>query len=329
VIKYTVSAEEKLNLQNVLLEVKTNPYNDYLEFKQSISGLIAEGLIPNDLHCFINDSRVHCQKQYPFVFIEGMPLDPILPYFSNEDPVREKRELKTTFVSEGILELFAQIRNEKPIGYLNVNDGDVFQDIFPKKDLFASQSQKALNEIYFQKDLANHFVRPDWVNLLCLRNDIENMITTCFTKNVDVLSAFSSEEKSELSKPQFHTPYDDLSTYKSQVELGEADMHPILTDENEVDIRFFENRTTSNTDVGLQLIKKVTTLLHEHKICVHLRPGDLFATQNNNSLHCKEIVSLKNHALAKKRWIMKTVNVNDYNRVSEYAVENKEYLIHG
>lgn len=70
-------------------------------------------------------------------------------------PVRSKYELKTTFVAEAMLALFAQLANTPAIGY--VNDGDVFQDIYPKESMATSQSQKALKEIHFHKDLANHF----------------------------------------------------------------------------------------------------------------------------------------------------------------------------
>lgn len=232
---------------------------------------------------------------------------------------------------EGVLEIFAQLRNENPIGYLNVNQGDVFQDIFPVEELFDSQSQKALHDIYFHKDLANHFVRPDWVNIFCIRNDIENMITTCFVKNCDILQHFSLslKEKQELAKAQFYTPYDDLSTYKSLVRLGEANLHPILSDIDGVDLRFFENRTKATTDVGLALIEKLIALLHKNKICVHLRTGDLIASQNNYSIHCKKIMAMNHIESAKQRWMIKTVNVNDYDRIKKYTVENKGYLVNG
>lgn len=269
------------------------------------------------------------KKKEPFIFIENLPIDPILPQFDNQNPVEKKRAQKNTFVTEGVLELFAQLRGENPIGYLNVNQGDVFQDIFPMEDLFQTQSQKALHDIYFHKGLANHFVRPDWVNILCIRNSIENVIFTCFVKNYEVLQCFSDEEKHELSQSQFYTPYDDLSTYKSLVELGEANLHPILEHIDGIDIRFFENRTVSYTDTGKVLIQKLTQLLHKHKICIHLRAGDLIASQNNYSIHCKQILATHNINALKQRWLMKTVNVDNYDRIKKYTVANKGYLVNG
>jgi hypothetical protein len=52
-----------------------------------------------------------------------------------------------------------------------------------------TQSQKALNTIYFHKDLANHFVRLDWVNILRLRASTFNEILTSFMRNKDLLEA--------------------------------------------------------------------------------------------------------------------------------------------
>jgi L-asparagine oxygenase len=328
-LKHRLTTQECSKLFNSLIDIKINPYQDYLGFKKHISTIIESGKIPNRLHHFLNDSKDKDPSHHPFIFIENLPLDPILPYFDNQNPVEEKRSLKTTFIAESILEIFAQIRNENPIGYLNVNQGDVFQDIFPKTDLYNSQSQKALNEIRFHKDLANHFVQPDWVNIFCLRNDIENIITTAFTRNIDILNNFSNEEKQELSSLNFHTPYDDLSTYKSLVELGEANRHAILPHQHSHEIRFFENRTQGLTPRAEELISKLVRLVHQYKVGIHLRPGDLIASQNNYSLHCKEILALNNEYLAKKRWLMKTVNVADYKQIIPHAVEGKEWLVNG
>jgi L-asparagine oxygenase len=76
------------------------------------------------------------------------------------------------------------------VGYVNVNDGDVFQDIYPKESMASSQSQKALKEIHFHKDLANHFVRPDQVYMVGMRSHRRNAVYTSFVRNSDIWTCF-------------------------------------------------------------------------------------------------------------------------------------------
>jgi len=42
--------------------------------------------------------------------------------------VQEKYEKKKTFVAECFLQVYAELSAQHPISYMNVNDGDVFQD---------------------------------------------------------------------------------------------------------------------------------------------------------------------------------------------------------
>ncbi|SLM65011.1 hypothetical protein DAQ1742_04254 [Dickeya aquatica] len=212
---------------------------------------------------------------------------------------------------------------------MNVNDGDVFQDIHPKEDLQNSQSQKALSEIFFHKDLANHFVRPDWVNILGLRNSSENEIYTCFSRNIDILSTLSSETKSILREKLFHTPFDDLSTHKSHIELGEADIHPVLGGATPTDIRYFENRTQGINEIAKAAIAKLQQAIHDVKIPVFISPGLFMGAANNDCLHNKEVRKINNHDALKNRWLMKTVNVRDLNKHTKYFVPGKKNIVAG
>jgi hypothetical protein len=111
---------------------------------------------------------------------------------------------------------------QQPIGYINVNNGDIFQDIHPMRSLMETQSQKASKTIYFHKDLANHFVRPDWVNILGLRASPENDIYTSFVRNKDLIEALDPIILDRLRREEFNTPYDDLTLSSSNVKLEDA-----------------------------------------------------------------------------------------------------------
>lgn len=52
-LKYELSTSQSFELQNNLLEIKVNPYRDYLAFKNAIAQFIHEGKIPRDLYEFV------------------------------------------------------------------------------------------------------------------------------------------------------------------------------------------------------------------------------------------------------------------------------------
>ncbi|ERJ37720.1 putative oxygenase [Burkholderia sp. AU4i] len=218
---------------------------------------------------------------------------------------------------------------QEPIGYANVNDGDIFQDIHPKRDLVASQSQKALKPIFFHKDLANHFVRPDWVNILGLRSSTENEVYTSFVRNKDLLNELDSQTQAVLRRPEFYTPFDDLTMYKSAVQLGNADMHPILGGATPTDFRFFENRTEGQTPAAKLAVARLVDVLHRLKKRVLIQPGDLIGSANNDCLHNKDVGTIRDEKALKERWLMKTVNVRSLQDHHAHFIEGRPRIVHG
>lgn len=222
----------------------------------------------------------------------------------------------------------AYLLQQEPIGYINVNNGDVYQDIHPKSDLYNSQSQKALNSIHFHKDLANHFVRPDWVNMIALRNSNINRVYTNVVRNKDILKCIDNDTIKILSECKFYTPYDDLSEYKptQQKELGRANNHPVI---NKNDIRFFEKRTLGLDEKSQKALKILIDTIHKVKIKIMLQDGDFMSINNNLTLHEKEIECVNDELLLYHRWIIKTVNVNNLAKHQKFMKKGTNNIVNG
>lgn len=325
-VDFTFTADERSALVERLERIRINPYKSYNAFRHELRMVIANDANVVRLRNFMEGRRRGSAYEKPFVFIENCPIDSSLPEFGNDDPVAEKHAKKKTYVAEAFLLLYAEVAGEHPISYLNVNDGDVFQDIFPKEDLKATQSQKALGPIYFHKDLANHFVRPDLVNILGLRSSDENEIYTTFVSNHDVLGALSPDTLETLRQPVFYTPFDDLTTKTGNVKLGRAADHAVVA---QVDIRFFENRTQGLNDAAKRAVEELRGALHANKHRVLMRPGDFVSISNNLSLHGKEIGRIRDESAQRKRWSIKTVNVHSIAPHLPHVVPGSDYLING
>ncbi len=307
-VDYVFEPELGRQLAAELTRPNVNPYTHYPAFFAHVRELIDTKRVPESFVSFCRQARERNLVQRPFLFIKGCPIDEELPVFDFDEPVKSKYALKKTFVGEGFLVLFANLMGTPAIGYKNVNGGDIVHDIYPQKSLYETQSQKTLKQIGFHKDLANHFVRPDFVNILAMRSSEQNEIFTTFVRCQDVVKFLGKSVAAVLREPIFYTPYDDLSVHgdKGQ-ELGRAKMHPVL--QGEADLVYFENRTIAETEEGRAALEKVNVALHKLKARVLMQPGDFVSCANNFSLHGKDVGVIRDPYQQKIRWSIKTVNV--------------------
>lgn len=328
-VDYRFTNTEREEIYKILSEIRTNPYKDYDGFSIEVDKLLKKYNISPALKKICEYKRSINSFDDPYVLLKNCPIDKDLPFLDFEEPVLDKRNRKKTYVSEAFLLIYAIYMKQEPIGYINVNDGDIFQDIHPKKNLINSQSQKALKPIFFHKDLANHFVRPDWVNIIGLRSNLKNEVYTSFVSNKQLLDGLDDTILENLRRFEFQTPYDDLSKYKSHVKLGEPDIHPILGGATPTDIRLFENRTFALTPRAEVALKTILDKLHQIKIRLQIGAGDFIGSANNDCLHCKEVLFVEDEESLQNRWLMKTVNVKSLQQHKQHFLENKTRTVNG
>jgi hypothetical protein len=328
-VDFRFNPQQSVRLQRVLMTIDANPYTRYEAFDEQVSAISRSADIPRAFLDRCEARRSGDTYEHPYVVLRNCPVDPELPYLDFNEPVHDKRARKTTYVSEAFLLLYAKLMGQEPIGYANVNDGDIFQDIHPKKSLAESQSQKALKPIFFHKDLANHFVRPDWVNILGLRTSPRNEIYTSFVRNKDLLAELGNDICATLRRHEFHTPYDDLTLHDSKVELGEAENHPVLGGATPTDLRFFENRTRGLTPQAEVAVRALITALHKLKKRVLILPGDLVGAANNDCLHNKDVANVGEPEALRNRWLMKTVNVRCLGQHAGHFLRGRPRVVNG
>jgi|GEM_PF-1338048 len=323
----TLSDSERDNLFDALLSIDANPYRHYQGFCQQISRLAGSESIPEQLREYADLRRAASPADHPVGYLANAPHDRDVPIFDYEEPVLSKYTMKTTFVAEGFLVLWAELVGTPGIGYLNVNNGDVFQDIYPKRSLAHTQSQKALREICFHKDLANHFVRPDYVYMLGMRSNPANLVLTTFASNKEIIEALDEEQVAIAREGRFMTPWDDLTILTGAVKVGEANSHPLVS--GDVNLRLFEGRTTGLDEEAQAIVDTVVTTIHRIKRGVNVGPGDFVITCNNHCVHAKELVNITDEDALRTRWILKTVNVDSLSPHSASMVEGVPYLVRG
>ncbi|MEC8010861.1 MAG: hypothetical protein VX185_08865 [Pseudomonadota bacterium] len=319
---------ERNSIIELFSQITVNPYKNYQDFNAEVKSILQRP----ELQRFTEACDKYNQTpkiDQPIFYATNCPVDRELPVLGFDNPVQAKRDNKSTFVAEAFLLAYALAASQEPIGYINVNEGDIFQDIKPLKGMENTQSQKALNTINFHKDLANHFVRPDWVNILGIVGDPRNNILTTFVDNKTLLSILPEHVINELQQKSYHTPFDDLTVLKGSKKLGEADVHPIIGGKGPSDIRFFENRTKGLTPQSQDAINQLTNALHTLKVGINIQPGVFVGAANNECTHGKEVIEIKDKESAKERWLMKTVNVESLEEHKKYILNGQERIING
>ncbi|WP_076879658.1 hypothetical protein [Bordetella sp. H567] len=328
-VDFCFTPQDSARLQRALTAIDVNPYARYGQFEAHVDAVIRDGHVPDAFLDCCAARRDADSYEDPYVVLRNCPIDEALPYLDFDDPVGDKRARKRTYVAEAFLLLYARLMGQEPIGYANVNDGDIFQDIHPKKSLADTQSQKAMKPIYFHKDLANHFVRPDWVNILGLRASPQNQVYTSYVRNKELLAELGEDVCADLRRQEFHTPYDDLTLHNSKVQLGEAEVHPVLGGATPTDIRFFENRTRGLTPRATRAVEALITALHKLKRRVQILPGDLVGAANNDCLHNKDVGQVPDPDALRNRWLMKTVNVRSLAQHAKHFADDRPRVVNG
>lgn len=92
-----------------------------------------------------------------------------------------------------------------------------------------------------------------------------------------------------LKENLFYTPFDDASTHKSHVQLGEADIHLVLGGVTSTDIRYFENRIKGINEAAEVAIASLRQAIHDVKIPIFVSLGLFMGAANNDCLYNKVI----------------------------------------
>lgn len=324
---FVFTESETEGLRNALLEIGAHPYSDFDTYVSELAQLRDDHRVPSRFVDFCEASMLRDFSEEPFVVLGNAPIDLGLPYFSSADPVAEKYRLKRTFVAEGFLALYALLTGTEIIGHLSVNDGDFFHDIYPKESMFGTQSQKTLKTLRFHRDFTNHFVCPDFVNTLTLRDTPQNEVYSTFTITKQALQDLSDHDLEVLSSSRFYTPFDDVSTTNSQVKLGRAKDHPVLIEEQGAKV--FEGRTEGLDEEAQSVLDRFIEALHRNKQVRISVPGDSVTFSNHHVIHGREVVEIKDLDSLKQRWLLKTHNVHSLQAFEEFFLDGRFGVVNG
>ena len=324
---FTFTPAENAALSRLLASLSVNPYTDHFGFIDALDELVGSGEVPQRLRDFCDLTMLRDFAREPWVVIGNAPIDTDLPVFDPRQPVQDKYLLKKTFVAEGFLGLYARLTGTEIIGHLSVNDGDFFHDIYPKESMFETQSQKTLRTLRFHRDFANHFVSPDFVNTLTLRSSPANEVLSTFTPVAAATEELDDHTRAVLGERRFRTPFDDVSTRETTVELGATPDHAVLSEHDGA--RVFEGRTVGCDEEAQRALDAFVVALHRRKQVRTSLPGDSVSFSNRHVIHGREVGRIGDLEELKRRWLMKTHNVFSLSTYEDFFVSERYGVVNG
>lgn len=306
-----LSDDQRQELAEVLA-VRASPYADQAAFLDEIQRLLPR--IPRFFRDAVEALRARDLREHPVHYLKNCPVGEV-PLLDFDAPLESKYALKKDFVAESFLTVFAELYGTPIVTYRTANRGDLFHDILPVRQLQFSKSQKSIRSLHFHTDLPDNRVRPDWVNLLSLRNSPANRVYTAFVRLVDVVSALDEETLSWLRQPLFRAPrtmvQNNILVYGLE-ELGYLDWKPVILEDRGYEFFCYnESYTVAGTPEGAEAMRRLNATLQQIRCSLFLEQGDFVAICNNTSMHARHVVQVSDLEAHQRRWIMKTWNVDD------------------
>ncbi len=139
-------------------------------------------------------------RRFPFTVFRGLPTDPKLP----PTPLDSRRpRVEGALLGEWLAGAFSRAIGE-PFGYLQQNEGELFQNNSPVRLHATAQSgESSLAELLYHTDASFHPLAPAFNVICCLRPDPAREAVTSFAALDDVLAVLTPRQRQVLREPRF------------------------------------------------------------------------------------------------------------------------------
>jgi L-asparagine oxygenase len=189
-----------------LLYMAGSPYADFEDFLVSLAMVSAQ--LPKQVVRELQEFRTN-PRSPGILLLDGLPIDDVIP----DTPANARRSMdKTSYISEGSLLSVAKLLGE-PYGYLEEKNGEIIQNLAPvQAEASSTSSESSGIDLGFHTDLDfdkqdphSHWnvTNPDFIVLLCLRQDPEHEANTLYADARDICGSLSVSQIEVLRQPLF------------------------------------------------------------------------------------------------------------------------------
>ncbi|MBJ6387311.1 TauD/TfdA family dioxygenase [Enterobacter cloacae] len=317
---YHFSDEENKELTRFFQQIVVNPYTDYQAFKLAVAEVCYFRGVPGffvDICTAIKNERESGVSDIHV--LRNCPRDIDLPELDPENPISDKYKKKKTFIGEVLLECFSLLTDTPLLAYGSRNNGDFFTDVIAIRKYSGQLTGFSDSELVYHNDRTAHAVRADFVTLLGLRSPDEELIFTGYIDGKAILAHLTDDQQAALRQPWYRTQFDVYSRETNRRQVSSPD-HAIL--KNHHSIRYLDTLThvapEAPNEAKDALIAFMQAMTKADKQRHRILQGDLLTFANQDGLHNREKIEIKDKENAARRWLLKTYAFRDRQTAEKY-----------
>lgn len=172
------------------------------------------------------------------------------------------------------------------IGYADEKHGALIHDVLPVRGEESCIENSGSVSFDFHVENVHHPLRPDYLALLCLRQDHDRVGATRVASVRRAVTLLTAEQVEVLRRPEFRSLYPTSFTRGQTGEHPRSEPHPVLFGpENVPFMRVNSHNTQAATEIGSRALTALTEAL-EH-VCheIVLEPGQMVILDNYVAAH--------------------------------------------
>jgi L-asparagine oxygenase len=235
--------------------------------------------VPQGIHQAIGDLMLGAHSS-GFQLIRGLDIGEV-PVTPNGHANVSLWEHPTT----GILALVASILGQL-IGYADEKSGALIHDVLPVRGEETRIENSGAVSFDFHTENVHHPLRPDFLALLCLRQDHDRTGATRVASARHAVELLDDEQVAILRRPEFRSLYPTSFTRNRTDERPVSNPHPVLFGPDAAPFMRFNTHNTHATESAARRALDALTVALEH-VCVDLvlEPGELVIIDNHVAAH--------------------------------------------
>ncbi|WP_338677577.1 TauD/TfdA family dioxygenase [Streptomyces sp. SCSIO 30461] len=226
--------------------------------------------------------------------------------------------------TSGTLKLVADLVGSL-IGYQDEKNGALIHEVHP----VAGEEKRIENSgsvaFDFHTENVHHPLRPDFLGLICLRQDHDGVAATRVASVREAAELLTGDQQEVLRSARFTSTYPTSFARNISGPRPTAGPHPVLFGQNrDLFMRFNSHNTTAPDAEGTAALQAFSAALESVCQDVILRPGDLVLVDNHIAAHGRS--SFTPRYDGQDRWLRRCYSLRAIPRWAEQMMPKKRVI---
>ncbi|MFB6616603.1 TauD/TfdA family dioxygenase [Streptomyces sp. NPDC085524] len=211
------------------------------------------------------------------------------------------------------------------IGYRDEKDGALVHDVHPVRGEETRIENSGSVAFDFHTENVHHPLRPDFLGLICLRQDHDAIAATRVASIREAEALLDEEQRSILRSPRFHSAYPTSFARNIPGPRPTAGPHPVLFGrEGQSFMRFNSHNTTAGDAKGKAALEALSAALETVCRDIVLEPGDLVLVDNHIAAHGRSSFTPRYDGA--DRWLRRCYSLRATPRWAEQMMDSRRVV---